>query len=98
MGISYSCSDKQIASLAAGAVLLLCLSLGSCANSNSSVMNARAEAPTSANKYMPLEDLPPTREKPAMTVDEQSKLRKELIDARDRQAAAVRARDNTRSN
>jgi hypothetical protein len=47
---------------------------------------------------MPLEDLPPTREKPAMTVDEQSKLKKQLIDARDRQAAAVKARDRTGGN
>src|SRR5262245_37486942 len=93
MGISYS--DQQIASLTAGAVLLLCLLLGSCANSNSSLMNARAEAPTSDKKYMPLEDPPPVREKAAMTADEQSKLRKELIDARDRQAAAVKVRGNT---
>jgi hypothetical protein len=93
MGVSYS--DKQIASLAAGAVLLLCLSLGSCASSNSSLMNARAEAPASEKEYAPLGDLPPAREKAAMTVDEQSKLKKELIDARDRQAAAVKVRGNT---
>jgi hypothetical protein len=37
--------------------------------------------------------LPTRREKPAMTVDEQSKLKKQMIDARDRQAAKVKARD-----
>jgi hypothetical protein len=36
--------------------------------------------------------LPPKREKPAMTPDERSKLQKELIAARDRQAAATKAR------
>ena len=93
MGVSYS--KEQITSLAAGAVLLLSLSLGGCASFNSSLMDARAETPTPEKKYMPLEDPPATREKPAMTVDEQSKLKKQLIDARDRQAAAVKARDNT---
>jgi hypothetical protein len=87
MGLSYS-----NASLTAGAVLLLSLSLGSCASSDSPLMDSRAEATTPEKKYLLLEDLPPTREKPAMTVDEQSKLKKQLIDAR--QAAAVKARGN----
>jgi hypothetical protein len=73
---------------------LLSLSLGSCASSDSSLMDSRAEATTPEKKYLLLEDLPPTREKPAMTVDEQSKLKKQLIDARGRQAAAVKARGN----
>ena len=33
---------------------------------------------------------PPKREKPAMTADERSKLQKELITARDRQASKAR--------
>jgi hypothetical protein len=41
--------------------------------------------------YLPLEDLPPPRENPAMTPDERSKLKNELIAARDRQAAAAKA-------
>jgi len=96
MGVSYS--NEQIASLVAGAVLLLSLSLGGCATSNMSLMDARAEAPTPEKKYMALEDLPPKPEKPAMTVDEQSKLKKELIAARDRQAAAVKSRNNNGGN
>ena len=92
MGVSYP--NEQIASLVAGAVLLLSLSLGSCTSSNLSLMDAQAEAPTPEKKYMALEDLPPRPEQPAMTVDEQSKLKKELVDARNRQAAAVKARDN----
>jgi hypothetical protein len=90
MGVS-NCSEP-IASLAAGAVLLLSLALGNCASSNSLLMDARAEAP--AREYISLEDLPPTREKPAMTFDELAGVKKELIDLRERQAAAIKARDN----
>jgi len=95
MGVSYS--NERIAFLVAGAVLLS-LSLGGCATSNMSLMDARAEAATPEKKYMALEDLPPKPEKPAMTVDEQSKLKKELIAARDRQAAAVKSRNNNGGN
>jgi hypothetical protein len=56
-------------------------------------MDAQAEAmmtpKTSAN--LPIENIPPRRENPAMTPDERSKLKNELIAARDRQAAAAKA-------
>lgn len=94
MGIAFV--DKQMTALAAGALLLLSLSLGGCATSTagSSLMDARAEAPAppKTSAYLPVEDLPPERETRAMTPDERSKLRKELIAARDRQAAAAKAR------
>jgi hypothetical protein len=61
-------------------------------------MEARAETPTLEKKYVSLEDLPPTRDKPAMTVNETSKLKKQLIEARDRQAAAAKAQDNADGN
>jgi hypothetical protein len=50
-------------------------------------MDARAETPArpETGAFMPVEDLP-TRENPAMTPDEASIVRKELIGARDRQA------------
>jgi hypothetical protein len=87
MGIAYV--DKPITALAAGALLLLSLSLGGCATSTagSSLMDAQAEAPAppKPSAYLPVEDVPPRPEKPAMTADEQSKLRKELAAARDRQ-------------
>ena len=87
---------KKITAPAAGALLLLSISLGGCATSTagSSLMDARAEAsaPPKTSGYLPVEDLPPKREKPAMTPDERSKLQKELIAARDRQAAAAKAR------
>jgi hypothetical protein len=92
MGFAYI--NKQITALAAGALLLLSLSLGGCATSNagSSLEGAKAEAP--ARIYPAVEDPPPKREKPAMTPDERLKLQKELIAARDRQAAAAKARED----
>jgi hypothetical protein len=57
-------------------------------------MDARAEAPMppKTSAYLPVEDLPSPREKPAMTPDERLKLKNELIAARDRQAAAGKAK------
>ena len=75
---------------------LLSLSLGGSTTSTagSFLMDARAEAPAppKTSAYPLVGDLPPKREKPAMTPDERSKLQKELIAARDRQAAATKAR------
>jgi hypothetical protein len=88
--------NGQIKALAAGALLLLTLSLGGCANSTagSSLMDARAEAPAprKTSGYPPLEVLPPPHDREIMTADERLKLMKELIAARDRQAAAVKAK------
>jgi hypothetical protein len=38
-------------------------------------------------------DQPPNREKPALTVNEQSKLKEELINARNRQNSQVKAKE-----
>ena len=85
--------------LVAAALLLSSLSLGGCMTSNagSSLTDARAEAPAppKTGVYLPVEDLPPKREKPAMTVDERSKIEKELIAARDRQAPDGKAKGGT---
>jgi hypothetical protein len=57
-------------------------------------MEARAEAaPPKTSAYLPVEDLPPKREKPAMTAEERLKVQKELIKARDRQTAAGKTRE-----
>jgi hypothetical protein len=90
MGIAYV---DRLSAL--GALLLLSLSLGGCATSTgSSLMDARDEAtaPSKASAYLPVEDLPPKREKPAMTADERMKVTKELTAARDRPASHVKAR------
>jgi hypothetical protein len=95
MGVAYVSNERKISALAAATLLLSSLSLGGCATSTAGLplMDARAEAPAPAKRsvYLPVEDLPPKREKPAMTADERSKLQKELIAARDRQAVAVKA-------
>jgi hypothetical protein len=89
--------DGKTTSSAGAGLLLSCLWLGVCAMSIavSSVRDARAEtaAVPKQNDYPRVEDLPPPREKPAMTLDERSKLKKELIDARDRQTSRVKARE-----
>ena len=91
MGVAYVSNERKISAFAATALVLSSLSLGGCATSTagSSLMDARAEAPAppKTSVYLPVEDLPPKREKPAMTLDERLKLQKELIAARDRQAA-----------
>jgi hypothetical protein len=82
--------------LSAGAfVLLLSLSLGGCVTSTvgSSSLDARAEARAPRGTYLPVEDLPSKREKPAMTADERAKVLKELTAARDRQTSKVKARE-----
>jgi hypothetical protein len=93
MGIAYV--YERIMALAVGAPLLLGLSLGGCATSTagSSLMDARAEAtaPPKTGVYLPVGDLPPPRDTPVMTPDERLKLQKELVAARDRQAAAAKA-------
>jgi len=56
-------------------------------------IDARAEAaPPKASVYPLVGDLPPKREKPAMTPDERLKRQKELIAARDSQAPDGKAR------
>jgi hypothetical protein len=97
MGFAYVSNERKITALAAGALLLSSLSLGGCATSTagSSLMDGRAEAapaPPNTSVYPLIGDLPPKREKPAMTPDERLKLQKELIAARDRQAPAGKAR------
>jgi hypothetical protein len=96
MGIAYVNGQRR--ALAAGALLSLTLSLGGCATSTagSSQMDARAEAlapsPLKKGAYPRLEDQPQSREN--VSADE-LKLKKELTAARDRQAAAVKAREGT---
>jgi len=61
-------------------------------NAGSSLMDARAQAPPKTSVHPLVEDLPPKREKPAMTADERLKVQKELIAARYRQAPHGKAK------
>lgn len=60
----------------------------------SSVLAARAQAPAPPNTaaYPPVEVSPPSRAVPPMTKDEQSKLKKDLSAARDRQTTNVKSK------
>jgi hypothetical protein len=99
MNIAYIIEPGSLSAALRPALLLLSLSLGGCVTTNpgSSVMDARAEAPapTTANAYLPVEDLPPNRKGPAMTTDEQAKLKRALVDARNRQAAIAKAKNGS---
>jgi hypothetical protein len=68
------------------AITLSVVLLGACLIS--APTNAQAEEPghVRAPGYPAVEDVPPRPEKPAMTTDEQLKLKKDLAAARDRQA------------
>ena len=96
MAVAYVSNERKITALAAGVLLLSSFSLGGCASSTagSSLMDARAEASEAVKTgaYPPLEDPANKRETATMTPAERLKLQKELIAARDRQAAAGKAR------
>jgi len=90
--MTFECvsNEPRITASAVGALLLSSLAICGCATSNSGTfaIDARAEAPASTpSVYLPVQDLPPKRAVPALTADERLKLEKELIAARDRQAA-----------
>jgi hypothetical protein len=53
---------------------------------------AQPQPQTKRGTYLPVEDVP-ARRGPSISVDEQAKLKQQLINARDRQSATVKARD-----
>lgn len=70
--------DRPISHLMLGAALALSVPLGGCAHSNPpSLTDARAEAwaPPEKGTYPPVGDTLPLREQPAMSADEQARLR-----------------------
>ena len=99
MGIAYG--NVRVTALASGALLLLSLSLGGCPSPAgvSSVMDARAEVTDhpKTTGYPAVEDVPPRPDKPTMTADEQSKLKKALIATREGQAEEKAKQDALRA-
>ncbi|HUN94949.1 MAG TPA: hypothetical protein VMU69_01760 [Bradyrhizobium sp.] len=78
-----------------GALLMLALALGGCSSSIAElpIIGTPAGAPSrpgEAGGYLPVEDLPPDRDQAAIPLDEQTKIKKELLAARDRQASVVK--------
>ena len=84
--------NERIAPLARPLLLSIALSATS---SGAPMMDARAETSGSAKArvYLPVQDLPPKRDTPAMTADEMSKVKKDLSAARARQKSQVKARE-----
>jgi hypothetical protein len=84
MRIAYTC--------AATLALLFTASLGGCATSTdrSSLLSAMNEmtTPSKIRPYLPVEDIPQNHQTP-LPVDEQLKIKSELIAARTRQEAAA---------
>jgi hypothetical protein len=74
-------NDGRFIALAAAAILLSAVSLPP--------LSSRAEEPGRPKRtgYPAVEDVPTRPEKPAMTAEEQLKLKKELSAARDRQTS-----------
>jgi hypothetical protein len=87
---------RMIRLLAAGVLLASSLAVGGCSTTIADLpgLGTPADAPArpkEANGYLPVHDLPPDRDEAAMKPAEQDKIEKELIAARDRQAAAQSA-------
>ena len=85
-------TDRAKACLATAA-LLFTVSLGGCAtDGQSSLMSAMNEmtTPSKIRPYLPVEDIPQNHQT-LLTVDEELKIRSELISARTRQEMALKA-------
>lgn len=79
--------------LAAGALLASVLAVGGCSTTIADMptVGLPTDAPArpkEAGAYLPVHDLPPARDEAAMKPAEQDKIEKELIAARERQAAS----------
>jgi len=82
--------------LAAGVLLVSALAVGGCSTSIADLpgVGTPTDAPArpkESGAYLPVHDLPPDRDEAAIKPAEQDKIEKELIAARDRQAAAPSA-------
>ena len=76
------------------ALLLLALTLGGCASTIADLPMVGTPAgaparPAKPGEYLPIHDLPTSREGTAMAPTEQAKIQAELIAARDRQAVVL---------
>ena len=79
------------------AILLLSLTVGGCASTIADLPMVGTPAgaparPAQPGEYLPVHDLPTSREGTAMAPAEQAKIQAELIAARDRQAVATPAK------
>lgn len=81
-------SCRSVVSSAARAALLIPLLLCGCATSSTPPPDATTQFHNTYN-YLPVNDVPHDDQRPVLSVEQQEKLRKELMAVRDRQAPAV---------
>jgi hypothetical protein len=99
-GISVTMAvDRKKSALAAAALLLSALALGGCSMSLSDLplVGTPADAPERPKEpgaYLPVHDVPPDREEAALTPAQRAEMQKELLAARDRQAAEAAAQNS----
>ena len=73
--------------LVGGALLLAALALGGCSTSVADLPLFGSDSKAKpAEGFLPVGDLPPSRDDPAIAPDEQAQIKAELLAARDRQA------------
>ena len=89
--------DRKKRLLALGALLVSALALAGCSMSIADLplVGTPADAPErpkEAGAYLPVHDLPPSREESAMAPAERAKVQSELVATRDRQATAAAAK------
>jgi hypothetical protein len=86
--------DRAIKLLGAGALFAAALAVSGCSTqvADMPLVGVPSDAPArpkEAGAYLPVHDLPPSRDEAAPSLAEQKRIQKELIDARDRQALAT---------
>ena len=90
--------DRTRTLLAAGTLVLSALALGGCSVpiADLPLVGTPADAPErskEADPYLPVEDLPPSRDQATIAPADRDKMKAELLAARDRQASATGTKD-----
>jgi hypothetical protein len=91
--------NRNKSALAAAALLLSALALGGCSMSLADLPGVGTPAdapdrPKEAGAYLPVHDVPPAREEAELTPAQRAEMQKELLAARDRQAAEAAAQNS----
>jgi hypothetical protein len=88
--------DRITRLVVAGVLALSALALGGCSIpiADLPAVGTTADAPgKQADPYLPVEDLPPSRDEATMAPADRDKMKAELLAARDRQASTTAAKD-----
>jgi hypothetical protein len=85
--------------LVGGALLLAALALGGCSTSVADLPLFGSDTKAKpADGFLPVGDLPPNRDDPAIAPDEQAQIKAELLAARDRQALVTAREQANQAN